>query len=276
MPPEHAEHAEPAEPHHSPVLERMEATEKVNGTFESVNKMNRLFDVTPGMQVAHTMEDMNEVDAGLFSEHAVEGMRGPLNAVMENPYVAGAGGVLGLGLGGYNTAKGVSEMFTAGERGQGAMDTVSGLSGMAAGGAALGGAVLGEAGLAATLGPLAAACPFLAPAALAAGLAASGNEKVAEWGWLGKGEDGKNRSGTDFIAEETSNAYDWAHDGLGGGVLGTVGGGLAGAGMAIGSGVVGIGTDIAAGAVGLGETIGSGIGAIGGGIASGVSSLFSW
>ncbi len=248
------------EEHHSPVLAGLETAEVLHHTAEIGNMANQTFGLTGGAQVANAMEHM-----GGFGEHAIEGMRGPLNAVMENPFMQGAGGILGLGLGGYNTAKGISELATEGERGQGAMDVVAGGTGIAAGAVGLGTAMMGSAGLAAAAPALAAIAPFAAPVALAAGLAASGNEKTKEWGWFGQGEDGKNRSGTDFIADSTTGAYHWADDALGGGVMGTIGGGLAGAGAAIGSGVVGIGGDIAAGAIGVGESIGSGI-----------ASLFSW
>jgi hypothetical protein len=241
-----------------------ETVEQSHGVLENANNASKAFGLTAGNRVANTMEEM-----GGFGGHAVEEMRGPLNAVMESPVMQGGAGVLGLAMGGWNTAKGISELGTEGERGQGALDLAAGVTGIAAGGAALGTAVLGGAGMTAALGGAAAACPFLAPAALAAGLIASGNEVSAQWGMFGKGEDGKNRTGTDFIADSTSGAYHAVDDALGGGVLGTIGGGLAGGAAAIGSGILGLGGDLIAGAGGLVEGIGSGIG-------SAVSAIASW
>jgi len=230
-----------------------ETVEHTSLGLETANTANQAFGLTAGARVANAMEEM-----GGFGEHAIEGMRGPLNGIMESPIAQGAGGVLGLAMGGYNMAKGIDELTTEGHRGQGAMDLVAGGAGVFAGGASLGTAL-----------GVSAACPIAAPIALAAGLAASGNERAAEWGMFGKGEDGKNRSGTDFIADSTSGAYHAVDDALGGGVLGTIGGGLAGGAAAIGSGILGIGGDIIAGAGGLVEDIG-------GGIASGISAIASW
>jgi hypothetical protein len=259
------EESMPEEERKSPAaVEGAETLHKLYEGTEIANHANQAMGLTPGAAVANTMEEM-----GGFGGHAIEGMRGPLNAVMETPLVQGLGGGLGVLLGGYNTAKGIDELTTEGERGQGALDTMAGVTGLAAGAAGIGTAVMGSAGLTAALGGASAACPFLAPAALAAGLIASGNETAKEWGMFGKGEDGKNRSGTDFIADETTGAYHWADDALGGGVLGTIGGGVAGAGAAIGSGVLGLGGDLIAGVGGLGESIGSGIG-------SAASAIMSW
>jgi hypothetical protein len=190
-------------------------------------------------------------EASEFAEGA-EGMMGSASSFFEAAEpVAGAAGAF---LGGFNVAKGVDEMFN-GEAGQGTLDVAAGGLGIAAGAGAMGVEALG-----------AAACPMLAPAALAAGLIASGNEKAKEWGVFGTETDENgntvNRDAIDWVGDETSAAYTSVDDALGGGVLGAIGGGLAGGVTAIGTGLAGAAVDLGAGIVGVGESIASGIGAI--------------
>lgn len=233
------------------------------------NQLNQTLGLTSNARVANTVAGWgteakvagNAAEAAEWGEMA-EGMRGPANSMFEaiEP-VAGATGAV---LGGYSLGKGAAEMV-GGEKGQGALDMASGGLAIASGAGSLGVEALG-----------AAACPALAPAAIGAALIASGNEKMKDLGWLGKGEDGKNRSGTDFIADETSMAYSSTKDALGGGVLGTIGGGVAGAGMAIGSGVVGLGADLGAGLYGVGETAAGWAGSAANGVGDAFSAVADW
>lgn len=176
-----------------------------------------------------------EVDHLVRHRHSVVPEVAPLAEQMgRSPATHAVGTVSKLArcLGGLGVAGGALELYEGidelrkGDRQQGGLDTGAGLIGIGAGGLALAGSSLAFAA---------------APAAAAIGSMAFGNKFAKKMGLFGTDAQGHNRSGFDVAGEATADAFHTVDDALGGGVLGTIGGGaiagLTGVGSYLGMGV---------------------------------------
>ncbi len=211
--------------------------------------------------------------------HKLDGTNGQaIKGFFDNPAIKGGEGALGTVLGGLSIADGVGEMTDgqANHKTRGAFDIAAGGLGMAGGIASL-----AEAGAfgAGAMGAGAAAGAALGPIGLVAGLAAAGNGYSQDHGWWGKNADGSNKDSIQWAAGNTANAYNAVNKWAGGGVGGTIAGGLAGLGVGVGSAGAALVGDVGAGALGVTEGLGNLVGGLfgnkkaGTGIADGITNF---
>lgn len=157
--------------------------------------------------------------------------------------VMGGLGVLG---GGVEVYEGIQDLRD-GQVQQGMLDLTAGASGIGAGLLALAKMSYPPAGL----------------AVAGLGIMAYGNKYTKNQAWWGHNAQGKNRSALDWMGESTAAAYQGTRQALGGGVLGSLGGGLTAGLTALNTGAIAVLGDVVGGAIGAVRDVGHLAGRIG-------------